>query len=1201
MTDQSLIADFADEAREHLEELESSLLRLESDPGDRELLDTIFRSMHTIKGSSEYLGFERIAQLSHRLENLLDLFREGSLTADKVTVDLLIDARDRIGTLISQVEQSGQETAEIGDLLDRIETVSAGPTDGGGESDNAPAYEGEADTELFDIFMEQLIAGLGELMETARQVAGGEDVAGAMDRMSDQVERLSGTANYMGYTALVAVYDKMLSEVEAFASGAKTAEATETEAFLQSSLVDGIDRIRELFPNADGLATIDTGCSIQVEQDLAESKATEEPAPDIIAANPERAERGPEQEVDLDPDLEFDFDLGLDLENEPGLEANNTESAPRTSRETDQSLIADFADEAREHLEELESSLLRLESDPGDRELLDTIFRSMHTIKGSSEYLGFERIAQLSHRLENLLDLFREGSLTADKVTVDLLIDARDRIGTLISQVEQSGQETAEIGDLLDRIETVSAGPTDGGGESDNAPAYEGEADTELFDIFMEQLIAGLGELMETARQVAGGEDVAGAMDRMSDQVERLSGTANYMGYTALVAVYDKMLSEVEAFASGAKTAEATETEAFLQSSLVDGIDRIRELFPNADGLATIDTSVPSSLSSDDGDADEPLPTEPPVSTVIDELLPDLPTIDDAERESLLSRMLDETFSSMQESDGDTDSDPIALQFSTPGDDTASWSIPTAENQEAESTSSILDDFGSESVASHPSAEEQEISTDQPPAGSDENEIDLWPEAPKVSIPVPEAVDSPDEAQWPKLNLTDSDGQAEKEKEATASEETFSARSSIRRSIRVDAEKVDDLMNQVGELVVNRSSFAQLSFDLRELAHYFNRRFPMDKNDQRMLANLTARFNDAATVLGRVSNELQEQVMTVRMLPISRLFSRYSRLVHDLLKDSDKKVQLQFRGEETELDRMIIEQLADPLIHIIRNAVDHGLESQEVRASKGKPESGTLLLEAFHEGSNVVIEITDDGHGIDLSRICEKAIEKHLVDRETLEKMNQKEIIDMIMLPGFSTADEITHTSGRGVGMDVVKRNIEKINGSLDIETRQGVGTRIRIKIPLTLAIIPAMMVRCGGSHFTVPMGAIQETLRIDPGEIFTVDGSEVMHLREEPLPLVRLDDLLNIPGATERTADQRLIVMVIRSVVGNTGFIVDQLIGRQEVVIKPLEDYLREDSGFSGATVLGDGGISLILNVDELSVMAKEREAGKKLAAVAL
>ncbi|BBO79239.1 hypothetical protein DSCW_66560 [Desulfosarcina widdelii] len=1191
MTDPSLIADFADETREHLEELESSLLRLESDPGDRELLNTIFRSIHTIKGASEYLGFERIAQLSHRLENLLDLFRDGSLTADKVAVDLLIDARDRMEDLISQVEQSGQESAQIEDLLERVEAVSAGSTDEGDPADGAPVYEGEADTELFDIFIEQLAAGLGELMDTARQVAGKEDVAGAMDLMSDQVQRLSATANYMGYDALTVVYEKMLSEVEVFASGAESAGSSETEAFLQSSLVGGIDRIRELFPNADMLGAVDTGYSIQSEQGPAESKATEDPAFDTIVAASEDLDREPVQEAEFN----------LDPENELDPEAENDELEFPGSQAADPSLIADFADETREHLEELESSLLRLESDPGDRELLNTIFRSIHTIKGASEYLGFERIAQLSHRLENLLDLFRDGSLTADKVAVDLLIDARDRMEDLISQVEQSGQESAQIEDLLERVEAVSAGSTDEGDPADGAPVYEGEADTELFDIFIEQLAAGLGELMDTARQVAGKEDVAGAMDLMSDQVQRLSATANYMGYDALTVVYEKMLSEVEVFASGAESAGSSETEAFLQSSLVGGIDRIRELFPNADMLGAVDTTLPPTSSPSDETSDRSFVPNPPVSTDIDQLLAGLPAIDDTDRESLLSRKLDETFSSMQEGDGDADSDPIALQFSTPEDDSGPLSIPVAPDHDRESTLSILDDFGSASIASPPSVEGPMIPTDSIPVDSGENDTDLWPEAPEVPLPVPEPAEPLLEANLPELDLTAQKVPAEKEKETAAPEDTFAARSTIRKSIRVDAEKVDDLMNQVGELVVNRSSFAQLFFDLRELAQYLTRRFSMDKNDQRMVSDLTARLNDATTVLGRVSNELQEQVMKVRMLPISRLFDRYPRLVHDLLRDSDKKIQLQFRGEETELDRMVIEQLADPMIHIIRNAVDHGVESRDARMRKGKPESGTLLLEAFHEGSNVIIEITDDGQGIDLSRIRQKAIEKHLADRETLEKMNQKEIIDMIMLPGFSTADKITHTSGRGVGMDVVKRNIEKINGSLDIETRQDVGTRIRIKIPLTLAIIPAMMIRCGVSHFTVPMSAIQETLRIDPGEIFTVDGSEVMHLHEEPLPLVRLSDLLNITTPSDAAADERLFVIVIRSAAGSTGFIVDQLLGRQEVVIKPLEDYLQENSGFSGATILGDGSISLILDVDELSVMAKEREAEKKLAAAVL
>ena len=341
--------------------------------------------------------------------------------------------------------------------------------------------------------------------------------------------------------------------------------------------------------------------------------------------------------------------------------------------------------------------------------------------------------------------------------------------------------------------------------------------------------------------------------------------------------------------------------------------------------------------------------------------------------------------------------------------------------------------------------------------------------------------------------------------------------------------------------------------------------------------------------------------MKVRMLPISWLFNRYPRLVHDLLRDTDKKIQLQFRGEETELDRMVIEQLADPMIHIIRNAVDHGIESCEDRKRKGKPQSGLLLLEAYHEGSNVIIEVTDDGGGIDLSRIRQKAVEKQLVDRKTLERMDQQGLIDMIMLPGFSTTERVTHTSGRGVGMDVVKRDIEKLNGSLIVDTRQDVGTRIRIKIPLTLAIIPALMIRCAGSHITVPMSAVQETFRLDRGEIFTVDGSEMMHLHDEPLSLIRLSDLLNMPEPASARSDGRFFVVVVKAANGRTGLIVDQLLGRQEVVIKPLEDYLQENSGFSGATILGDGSISLIVNVDELVVMAKERESERRLAAAVL
>ena len=1188
MTDNSLLEDFADETREHLEELESSLLRLESDPADRELLNTIFRSMHTIKGASEYLGFERIARLTHRLENLLDLFRDGSLMADKVAVDLLIDARDRIGDLIAQVEDTGQESAEIDDLLERVDGIASGPAPVGGDAASATVYDGEADTELFDIFMEQLAAGIGQLMETAVRIARGEAVVESVGELTDQVDRLAATANYMGYDALSAVYEDMLAKLEAFSSRSETAGAEDIDALLQSAVVSGVNRIQDLFPNAESLKAIDTRIAVEMSDSEPETQVN----------NDLRIDEENQTDGALTGDIEEDAHLSLEMENDLDLEPEEGLPGKPILQEADNSLLEDFADETREHLEELESSLLRLESDPADRELLNTIFRSMHTIKGASEYLGFERIARLTHRLENLLDLFRDGSLMADKVAVDLLIDARDRIGDLIAQVEDTGQESAEIDDLLERVDGIASGPAPVGGDAASATVYDGEADTELFDIFMEQLAAGIGQLMETAVRIARGEAVVESVGELTDQVDRLAATANYMGYDALSAVYEDMLAKLEAFSSRSETAGAEDIDALLQSAVVSGVNRIQDLFPNAESIAAIDMTVLAAASTDILPSSQTSEPDSPPSSGIADLLAGLPAIADDERESLLSKTLDETFSSMRNSDADDSGDaqiggdPIAMQFTSEADG-ADFNLPPSEMKgDRDEALAILDDFGSDRKdAGEPPA--------WMPAGSD-GDGDLWPEATAMSIPEPEIPETDPET--PARVIDFSTPATPQPTVADESEpEVFSARSTIRKSIRVDAEKVDDLMNQVGELVVNRSSFAQLFSEMRELTHYLNHRFPMDKADQRLVSSFSARLNDATTVLGRVSSELQEQVMKVRMLPISRLFNRYPRLVHDLLRESDKKIQLQFRGEETELDRMVIEQLADPMIHIIRNAVDHGIESRDDRKRKGKPESGVLLLEAYHEGSNVIIEVTDDGKGIDLSRIRQKAVEKQMADRETLERMDQQALIDMIMLPGFSTTDQVTHTSGRGVGMDVVKRNIEKINGALIVDTRQDVGTRIRIKIPLTLAIIPALMIQCGGSHITVPLSAVQETFRLDRGEIFTVDGSEMMHLHEEPLSLVRLTDLLNMPVQPQARSDGRFFVVVVKAANGRTGFIVDKLLGRQEVVIKPLEDYLQENSGFSGATILGDGSISLILNVDELVVMAKERESERRLAAAVL
>jgi two-component system chemotaxis sensor kinase CheA len=420
---------------------------------------------------------------------------------------------------------------------------------------------------------------------------------------------------------------------------------------------------------------------------------------------------------------------------------------------------------------------------------------------------------------------------------------------------------------------------------------------------------------------------------------------------------------------------------------------------------------------------------------------------------------------------------------------------------------------------------------------------------------------------------------------------------SQRQSIRVDANKVDALMNQVGELVVSRSGFNQLFTDMRELQLVLKQSQRLDGRQMQQIKEITNRIQEATISLSRVTSELQENVMKVRMLPIAQLFSRYPRVVHDLVRNTEKKVELEILGEETELDRMVIEKLADPLIHIIRNAVDHGIEDMATRRQKSKPEAGVLRIEAYHEANFVVIEISDDGQGIDAQLIKKCALEKGLATNAELEKMNDQQIMSFIMRPGFSTAAEVTHTSGRGVGMDVVKESIEKLNGSIELENSTGTGACFRIKIPLTLAIIPALLARLADETFTIPLATVEETIRIRSDEISTIEGVEVFYLRDATIPLIRISKVFNMRGANGHRRE--LFVVVVNTGVKQVGLVVDELLSRQEVVIKPLEDYLQEKSGFSGATLLGDGSISLILDVAELVELTLDRHENTSRVAV--
>lgn len=382
-------------------------------------------------------------------------------------------------------------------------------------------------------------------------------------------------------------------------------------------------------------------------------------------------------------------------------------------------------------------------------------------------------------------------------------------------------------------------------------------------------------------------------------------------------------------------------------------------------------------------------------------------------------------------------------------------------------------------------------------------------------------------------------------------------------TVRVDVKRLDDLMNQVGELVLERNRMIQLNQDLQGA-----------DSDQvtfgEEFAKLTKRMNF-------VTSELQMQVLKMRMIPVEKVFKKFPRIVRSLARDLGKEVDLQIFGEETELDRSVVDEIGDPLIHLIRNAMDHGLETPEERRAAGKPGTGTLVLSAIHEGNQIIISIKDDGRGIDTDRVGRKAIEKGLITEDQLANMSQREMFDLIFLPGFSTKDKASDLSGRGVGMDVVKTNIKKLNGIIEIKSERGQGSEFILRLPLTLAIIQSLLVEVEGEIYSIPLSSVLETLRVDQREFHVVGGQEVLKLRELVLPLIRLDQVFKVIKRYDN--DDFCYVVVIGAADKRVGLVVTRLVGQQEVAIKSLGNYLSNIPGIAGSTILGDGRVTLIID----------------------
>ena len=863
--------------------------------------------------------------------------------------------------------------------------------------------------------------------------------------------------------------------------------------------------------------------------------------------------------------------------------------------EFDKEMWQDFVVEVQENLEEFEPNLLLLEQQPDDLSILNDCFRNMHSIKGAANYMGFSKMAELAHKIENLMDMARQGEAPLDQSAFDVIFKAVDWFRNLLDDIEKNHKETLDTSELIKEIDSLgsSAKKESSSGSSrvqETSSETESEEDQELITIFQEEMKSLFKQL---ASLINNSTDVS--IESVRSILEDMERVTNYMGH-------EDLLSGIK----GVSADFCQETERELdKDDAVAIIERLREVLKDHVDLDLRD-GVVTSLSSVDFEEDQELyeifldffqEVGFPLSHIPEKFQQEwaLQCQDSIEKLKTSAnymdymevvRVLEEWEERLTELLSSSDNyDPAVFK--------SLWEQLTAIlpgllesfSQEAQK------EIGSNGVAT------QDLKDGAAPV-LDPGDLDVLdsaidslmegePEHTHVGESSCQAADLirrfEDDQGVVKADafLINPDEVKQGSREVTAPKSVSSG-----KTVRVNLEKVEHLLEDVAELVVLRSTMAQDKALLESLYSKCADERMLPTEQLRLLKEILLGFSEKVSALERIVNQLQDGVMRIRMLPVSHLFNRFPRMVRDIAKKLHKDVELVISGADTALDKQIMEQLVDPLQHIIRNAVDHGIESPEERKRIGKPPKGRLAIAASQEGNFVVISVSDDGKGLDRDEIVKKASGLGLISPEKITSLNENQIYQLIFAPGFSTAGEVSDLSGRGVGLDVVKKNVERAGGSVVVRSVKGHGTTILLRIPLTLAIVRGLIVKVGHQPMVIPVSSVFETFRINSKEISRVEGYEIISRRQETLPLIRLASIFRGTGA-ERDKEKFFAVRVkagdIEACLG-----VDALIGQQEVVIKPLSDYLMDQPGFAGATILGDGSIALILDLNAVLEKSK-------------
>lgn len=705
-----------------------------------------------------------------------------------------------------------------------------------------------------------------------------------------------------------------------------------------------------------------------------------------------------------------------------------------------------FLDETTEHLQNLNTQILELEQDSENMDTINEIFRAAHSLKGMAGTMGYKRMQNLTHDMENVFSEVRNGSIKVKANMIDILFQCLDALEEYTTNIRESGDEGTNeneplikmLGDILNK---KAAGESEAKAEAAAKSADDGDG-RKWLDI----------NLNSTDKMVIGEAQKQGKMV-----------------YGVTVSIQENCLLKA--------------ARAFL-------------VFKAVEELGEIIVSNPSAQDIED------------------------------ERFEL-------DFSLIMITEADVDKVTAAIS-----------NVSEIESVLAESIDLSVMQLDEESREAEEHKENMRKETEKSEAGT--------------------AV-APAAAQVQQATQTAPAPAAAAAKQPAAAKQS-GGKPVVNRTVRVDIEKLDVLMNLVSELIIAKNSLVAAS------------EATMAQNS----GTAQSGINEQIEYLESVTTNLHESVMKVRMVPIESVVNKFPRMIRDLTKKLNKKMELYMSGEETELDRTVVDEIGDPLMHLLRNSADHGLESAEVRAQRGKPEVGSIWLDAYQDGNNVVIEVRDDGNGIDTESVKRKAIERGQITPEQALNMSEKEIIDLLFLPSFSTAEKVTDVSGRGVGLDVVKSKIEALSGEVEVKSRLGEGSTWIIRLPLTLAIIQALMVEIGGEKYAISLGSIQTIEDVMPEDIKLVQNKEVIHLRGSVIPLIRLDKELDVTST--RAPEENLTVIIVKKGDKTAGFVVDELQGQQEIVIKSMGKYIDNKCKLiSGATILGDGEVALILDANAL------------------